>query len=67
MTTLLTRTWNDKRERDMSNRKPFRTKSQKVDAKQFATKRSDGAWRVNIEKAGTSLHPASKQPLREYK
>lgn len=64
MITRLTRTWDDERERDMSNKKPYRTKAQKLRAKNVAKKRSDGAYRCNVE---VTLHPASKQPLREYK
>ncbi len=67
MRTNLTRTWDGKRERDMTNRKPFRNKDQKRDAKRFATKRNDGAFRVSLADAGVCLHPANKQPMSEYR
>lgn len=40
-------------ERNMTNRKPFRTKAQKEEARRTAYKCKDGTWRSD---APTSLH-----------
>lgn len=43
--------------RNMHNRKPFRTKAQKADARATARKCADGAYR---SKAGVSFHDAPR-------
>lgn len=43
---------------DMTNRKPYRTKSQKRLAKATAYKAKDGAWRST---APVSYHPEKKE------
>lgn len=42
---------------DMTNRKPYRTKAQKAEAKRTATKRSDGTFR---SPAPVSCHKEKK-------
>lgn len=40
--------------RDLSNRKPYRTKAQKTEARAKAWKRKDGTWQSS---APVSMHP----------
>lgn len=40
-------------ERDMTNKKPYRTKAQKIEARRTAVKCEDGTWRT---KAPVSYH-----------
>lgn len=47
---------------EMWNRKPYRTKAQKAEARQTATKCSDGAIRSN---APFSIHPKPKTASAE--
>jgi hypothetical protein len=44
-------------ERDMANRKPYRTKAQKIEAKRTAVKCADGTWR---SPAPVSFHKEPK-------
>lgn len=52
--TNFTRTGN----RDMTNRKPYRTAAQKAEARRTAEKGKDGVWRSN---APVSYHRAGSQ------
>lgn len=44
-------------QRDMTNRKPYRTKAQKRIARENAYRAADGAWRTD---AGVSFHPVPR-------
>lgn len=45
---------------NMWNGKPFRTKRNKALAREHATKRADGAWRVSLADAPVSYHPTPR-------
>ena len=46
-----------KRSRNMANRKPYRTKAQKAEARSTAVRRKDGSWH---SPAPVSYHPVPR-------